>query len=367
MERGNLKLRMLDKFVGIPLVFFCGLTKFKKAKLAKKIQRIAILNTAAIGDTVLFFGCITDIRINFPEAEIIFFSGNQNYSMAKMHPEIDTVVRLPIKNPFKTISLVRNQGGFDVIIDFMPWPRVNALIAFFSKSDVKIGFKTSGQHRHYVYDYTIQHSNVLHEIENVRALLVPLKINSTSLPKISIAKRLRRDLVILHMFPSGFKSHFKRWPKENWVALARALMKSGFTVGITGGPADIANGEEMANIFFRDPRFANYAGKLSLPETIELLANANLVISVNTGIMHVAAALNCNLVALHGPTDSRRWGPLNKNSISIQSPHKDAPCLNLGFEYKCKNQNCNCMSLIPVESVLRSALSLLNINGQNSV
>ena len=154
------------------------------------------------------------------------------------------------------------------------------------------------------------------------------------------------------MFPGGYKSHLKEWPQEYWIKIINFLTKRGFHINLTGTLKDRKKALKIYNSCKRKNYITISAGMLSLKETTLLLKRSKLVISVNTGIMHIAAALNCNLIALHGPTSSKRWGPLNKNAISIQSPIKCSPCLNLGFEYKC-NKN-KCMQAISPEIVINS-------------
>ena len=76
--------------------------------------------------------------------------------------------------------------------------------------------------------------------------------------------------------------------------------------------------------------------------------------------MHLASALGVNLIALHGPTNSARWGSLNQNSISINSNYFSAPCLNLGFEYNCKDRTRECMKAIPVSEVIKAIDHFIN-------
>src|SRR4030067_2955272 len=77
------------------------------------------------------------------------------------------------------------------------------------------------------------------------------------------------------------------------------------------------------------------AGKPPLRDTAIVLKSPVLLVTVNTGIMHVGAALGVPLVALHGPTSSKRWGAYMKNGcqIAIESPIPGCGYLNLGFEY----------------------------------
>ncbi|MEI9919624.1 MAG: glycosyltransferase family 9 protein [Bacteroidota bacterium] len=355
MKRGDGKLHFIDRYVGIPLVALLGFFRIRRKKPAG-IHTIALFEGNAIGDTVLLLGVIKDVREKYPTSVITFFVGPTNYEIAKLSKYADKIIRLPLANPAKSISLIRQEGKFDVFVDLMTWPRISAIYTGFAKAKLKVGFKTPGQHRHYVYDLTQTHSDQVHEIENFRRLLSLISVPAVNVPTIEIPREpTDKRSIVLHMFPSGAKAYLKKWPESSWETVARYFLGKGYTVSITGGPADKPEGEEFAKKFASFPDFKNYAGTLSLKDTIAMVSKAQLVISVNTGILHIAAALHVNLIGLNGPTSIVRWGPLNTNSVALKSPHPDSPCLNLGFEYKCGNENCNCMALITVEEVLKNA------------
>jgi heptosyltransferase I len=94
-----------------------------------------------------------------------------------------------------------------------------------------------------------------------------------------------------------------------------------------------------------------------LAQTAALLAHSRLVVSVDTGIMHLAAALDLPLIALHGPTSSKRWGPISKNAVAIDSPDPHAGYLYLGFEPPAGPSRC--MEAITYERVLDECLKKL--------
>jgi len=359
-ERGNRFLKFMDRYLGIPLIFTLGCFK-KTNERPSLIERIALLKTAAIGDTVLLSAIINDIKESLPDSRITIFVGSSNYEIAKIiadtHSNID-VIMLPLKNIFNSIHIIR-QHKFDVWLDFGPWPRLNALLSYFANASFKVGFKTTNQYRHYVYDIAVEHNDNIHELFNYKNILKEVNITGNSLPYINLGKDMKRDkkLIVIHMFPGGYKSFLKEWPETYWIELIDYLTDKGYSIALTGSKADRIRAQYIYNLCKRKDLIDVVAGILSLKDVLFLLKRSYLVISVNTGIMHLASALNCNLVALHGPTSSKRWGPLNKNSISIQSKLECSPCLNLGFEYGC-NEN-KCMKAISIHEVINAIKSLI--------
>ena len=91
-------------------------------------------------------------------------------------------------------------------------------------------------------------------------------------------------------------------------------------------------------------------GAFRLDELLDVLAGADCVVSVNTGVMHMAAAVGAPTVGLNGPTSELRWGPLGRNAVSVNSELPGCGYLDLGWEYRGRREDC--MQGIPVEAVL---------------
>ena len=352
-ERGSKLLKVFDKYVGIPIVFLLGIFKIQK-KIPMKIDKIALLKTAAIGDTTILTAIIKDIEEWDSNIKITLFTGSSNYEFAKLlikQSKNLEVIKLPIKNPFKSIKIIRGKE-FDVFLDFGTWPRLNALFSYFANSKIAVGFKTKNQYRHFTYDKCALHSSKVHELKNYKEIIKIIGIDKNNLPHINFLKNNKIDdtAITIHMFPGGSKSFLKEWPDEYWVEIINFITKNNNIVYLTGTKIDKDKSENIKKYCNNKDKIIITTGIYTLEETIELLSISILVISVNTGIMHLASALKSNLIALNGPTSNTRWGPLNSNSISLQSHLECSPCLNLGFEYGC-NEN-KCMKSINTNNVI---------------
>lgn len=323
------------------------------------VKSVAFLLTPAIGDTIVLQALLREIRSVNPKTKIALFAPKAVIETARLMQFSDEVFEINITDIFKAVKTL-HEHTFDLLIDAGQWTRLSALIAFFSGASHTRGFQTEGQFRHYVFDSTVMHQNDVHEVVNFKNLLWLPAAAENFLPQITLAKNIDVILnrVVIHMKPGGAKPFLKEWPLASWNEVVSYLLEHGFEVYFTGSAADRSSIENFISEFSND-KLTNSAGKLSIPETAELLKSASLVISVNTGIMHLASALNSNLIALHGPTNYKRWGPLNTNSISIKSPFHQAPCLNLGFEYACNDRTGECMKAISPDSVIQAIEKLL--------
>jgi ADP-heptose:LPS heptosyltransferase len=352
-ERGNRLLKFIDRYAGIPIVAALGLVKGRrKAATDNNIGTAAFLQTAAIGDTILSSAIVQDLKKAFPRVHITLFTGASNYDIACMLPGIDKVVKLPIANPLEAIRLIRSSGAFDVWIDLGPWPRLNALYSFFALSSLSVGFRTPHQYRHALYDIAVPHSSQRHELDNYRALLQAVGISSTnSFPSVTVdAMTLMPNNVVMHLFPGGSRFFLKEWTDSRWIEVIDQLTGKGMTVSLTGTPGNRERALALKARVRDGDKVDVVAGSCSLRDVARLLAASRLTISVDTGIMHLASALHCNLISLHGPTSPKRWGPLNDNAIALSSTMPCVPCLSLGFESNCSRAAC--MEDITVDQVL---------------
>jgi heptosyltransferase I len=350
-ERGNSKFRILDRYVGIPIIFLLGLFKKRRNTFPDNVKNVAFLKTAGIGDTALLSAVVRDFKDAYPDAELTIFVASNNYEMAQLISGIDRIIKLPVAKPWKCIHCIKGSGEYDIWIDFGPWPRINAILSFFSKARLKVGFKTKGQHRQYIYDIAAEHSDQVHELDNYKNLLKPIWLNGHNLPFINLQiPKCIENRITIHMFPGGSRSYLKEWPDANWIEVINQLTAHHYEVFLTGAKIDREKAEQIKAKIANSGSVNIVAGAFDLRQTATLLKSSALVISVNTGIMHLASALGCILIALHGPTSVRRWGPLGANAISLQSSLQCSPCLNLGFEYKCHTNSC--MQSITIKALM---------------
>lgn len=379
-ERGRGFLRKLDRWIGVPLLFVLGLFHSKRAKPAQ-FQRIGICIFAAIGDALLASCLIASIRKAYPGSKITIFATPANVSTFDLIGSYDNLVLVPITQPLAAIQQVRAHP-VDLLIDTSQWPRIGAVVAALSGARWTIGFETEGQNRHFSYDATVKHSPKVHELENFRALLGPLGIEAQAMPPIDLSTlagidclNIKQPYLVLHPWASGNHFELREWPISSWTALALKLIQSGYGVVITGGPGDkdrantlLQEIDRVVRGFEGNPSGAllNLAGQADLLKTAAYLNGAAAVVSVNTGTMHLAALFNKPLVALHGPTNPDRWGPVypgasnGQNTLVLGPGLKEGGAyLNLGFEYP---QNpIYLMDQISVEAVV-DALRKFSIN-----
>lgn len=351
-ERDRRFLRELDRWVGVPLLLLISLLCPKRPKPAY-FQSLGICIFAAIGDALLASTLIGELKRAYPQLKITIFATSANAGVFKLVGGCDDLVLVPITRPLAAITQVRAHP-VDILLDTSQWPRIGALICALSGAKWTLGFRTTGQDRHFSYDCVVDHSPKMHELDNFRALLTPFGLKSVAIPQIDLSAlagvnclNIKQPYLVLHPWASGNHFELREWPLQSWVELANRALKAGYGLLITGGPADITRADSLlAQIAQSQPEpleqgvLISLAGKVDLVTAAAYLQKSAGVVSVNTGTMHLAAILGVPLVALHGPTNPDRWGPIYPGNTSELTPIVLGPgrnaggaYLNLGFEY----------------------------------
>jgi ADP-heptose:LPS heptosyltransferase len=337
-ERGQNLLKRVDLIVGGIFLYMWGALR-KKRRLPAECTTAGIFAFAAIGDSILSSIIISELRKIKKISRVVVFASRSNARIYDLFEGLDEIVVVPLTSPLNALREIKKYD-VDVLIDTSQWPRISAILAAFARSKFTIGFKTRNQFRHYAYDASVEHRDGVHELDNFRALLRPLGIESVEYPKITKAIRPSRSpfviddkYVVFHPWASGTNFAMREWPVEYWRDLARILIDSGYTIVITGGPEDAARAQQLVELI-GNRNVISVAAKVSLTEVVEIVRQAECIVCVNTGIMHLSAMLDTPMISLHGPTNPFRWGPVNKERGVVAVSRRDGGMfLNLGFEY----------------------------------
>jgi heptosyltransferase II len=144
----------------------------------------------------------------------------------------------------------------------------------------------------------------------------------------------------------------KRWPGSHMAALAQTMLNRGFQVCIFGSNKDREIADE---ILAGAPKVIDYCGKTSLAEAIDMMSLARAVVSNDSGLMHVAAALERPLVAIYGSSSPEFTPPLSANAKIVTLDLECSPC----FERVCPLKHMNCLNQLGPDKVLIALDQLL--------
>lgn len=368
MARSSGIERAIDRYAGIAAVFLVGLLRRRRA-LPAAPRRIGMIQPTAIGDMVLMSGLLRHLRQRLPGVELHVFHGASNAAALALLP-VEVIGHCCVfKHPLRTLAALR-RAELDVLINCAPWTRLTALLTALSGARATLGFRAAGQYTHPAYDIAVPYSPACHEVDNHRALAEqfgPLQEYRVSmrLPDLSpgiFPGVAAGRLVLMHVAAGGSRAREKSWPAANWAVLARRVADQGWVVGFTGAAEDQAAIRQIAEAArLPSNRCFSLAGRLSLPDLAALLARARLLVSIDTGLAHLAAAMAAQVIGLHGPTRFERWGARNDRSIGLNAPHPAAGYIHFGFEKH--RQGDEIMASLSVDAVAAAVFSRLGHGG----
>ena len=146
----------------------------------------------------------------------------------------------------------------------------------------------------------------------------------------------------------------KSWPTKNWVELGNKLVGRGYEVIFIGGSMEQCMIEPYYDEL--DSRIVSFIGKHSIKESFQVVREADLVVGVDTGLIHAAAIQGTATLTLFGPTDPTIVKPFGPYSEIIHNTVECSPCLGYDHSYTCTNNKC--MQGISVDLVLDSILQI---------
>ncbi len=338
-----------------------------------RIRRILVREVNWLGDAVLTLPALEALDRRFPGAEIAVLAKPWVGGLFAGYPAVDRVLEYRSQDAHGGLCgrwrLARDLGrdGFDLAVVF-PNSLDSALIPWLAHIPRRAGYPTDG--RRWLLTHPIPKpspSAGRHQVERYLHIVRALGGDGTGrlhLPVPHAAREGARRLLngygiapgdrLVAVNPGSVYGSAKRWPAERFATVADGLAdSSGARIILVG-----SSGERpiLAQVADRMRRPAlNLGGQSDLTTLVGLLERAHLLVSNDTGAMHIAAAVGTPVVAVFGPTDAAATGPLGPGSRIVQEPVPCSPCLLR----ECPIDH-RCMTRITVDQVLRAALDLLN-------
>jgi lipopolysaccharide heptosyltransferase II len=359
-----LKVRILkkaDALLGPPLVALLGTLKRRAASAPAQLRSVLVLRPGGIGDAVLLVPTLLALKEQHPQVRITVLAERRNAAAFALCPAVDRV--LHYDRPSELLQALR--GRYDLVIDTEQWHRLSALVARCATAPFSVGFATNERRR--LFNCAIPYSHELYEAASFLNLLAPLGL--TQLPPARFpflevpeqaARRAEQLLAPVAARPfavifPGASIAERRWGGVRFQQVAQHLALSGYAVVVVGGGDDSAEGE----VIVRACGGLNLAGKTSLVETAAVLARSALLISGDSGVLHIAVGLGIPTVSLFGPGIEAKWGPKGEGHLVLNRQLSCSPCTRFGTTPPCPSA-ARCLSEITPEEVVSAARELLS-------
>jgi heptosyltransferase-2 len=343
--------------------------------------KILVVAPSWIGDTILAQPLFTLLKRQHPDARIEVLAPDWSAPLLARMPEVDAVISNPFGHGEFNWTMRRALGRRLASVDYsaayvLPNSWKSALVPFFAGVPRRIGYH--GEARYWLLNErhrldTRTQSQLAQLVQRYAALA---EHNIADLPRPHLdsspaqqaaarkALQLPSDTPPVIFCPGAEYGAAKRWPVQHFAELARKVMRSGIPwddaehtpVWIIGSAKDAAIGDAIAGAASNTPHTPhtphalNLCGRTTLEQAIDLIAGARWVVSNDSGLMHVAAALDRPLTALYGSSSPAYTPPLSLDAKIISLNLPCSPC----FKRSCPLGHLDCLNHISADQVWQS-------------
>jgi heptosyltransferase-2 len=336
------------------------------------IKKYLIVGPSWVGDMVMAQSLFIDIKQREPECRIDVLAPAWTAALLDRMPEVTELIagnfnhgKLSLGERLKLGKSLRSKGYTDAIL--LPNSLKSALVPVVAKIPTRTGF--IGEQRWGLLNdirkldkksipMTVQRFVALGlekgaDVRSVSSIPVPrLVVNQAAASSVLAENNLTPNSEILILCPGAEFGPSKQWPISHYAELANHYLSKGWQVWQLGSDKDLLSCQELDAITGHKTRVL--AGKTSLPQAIDLMSFASLVVANDSGLMHIAAALQKPLVAVYGSTDPGHTPPLSINHKIARLGLDCSPC----FERECPLTHLNCLRELLPSQVIGLAESL---------
>jgi ADP-heptose:LPS heptosyltransferase len=366
-----------DQFLGTSAAL---LRPFRRRRRPDSPQRILLLRLERIGDLLMTLPAIADVRAAAPAAQIDLVVGSWNADVAGA---IEFVARVQTLDAGWLARAGEGQGmgslvraarrwtrtKYDLAVNFEPDIRSNLLLAA-SGAAWTAGYQSGGGGA--LLDIALDYDTRAHTTENARrlvaavlglpqrqerppAFVVPVSAHENAARLLTPA-----DGPLIGLHASGGRE-IKQWDQERFAEVARRLVTTvDATIVLTGAAADRPLVDRVKQ-HLPPERVVDVAGRVDLLTLAAILERLDLLITGDTGPMHLAVAVDTPVVAVFGPSDPARYGPRGPYDRVVRVDLPCAPCNRIRRPpARCVGHVPDCLALVTTDTVVTAARSVLD-------
>lgn len=324
------------------------------------MKKILVIRYGTIGDTIFASAFYRELRKALPSARIDILVDDVAEGVMRNCPYVNKIFSIDgkWKNFGAYISLFKKYDS----IFFLKNDRFFTLLAFFAGVKNRIGFnirrncflthKSSYNEDKHEIDCYLNLLKILNiKVENDKTELWSDRINDSYINDLLLNINCKKVLIQAYSrFPQ------KNWLDEYWIKIIKYLSNQcGAQVFYAGGAKDSYQVIDFGLYDSVNIQPIDMCGKLSIPETISLIKKMDLVIGIDSGLIHMAAAFDIPSILLHGPTSLKRWQPRSDNCKVLSRKFFCSPCLlQKGAKKYCKHKTPECMEFLTPDIVVKA-------------
>lgn len=330
-------------------------------------EKILILGPAWVGDMVLAQSLFKTLKANNPECIIDVAAPAWTLPLLERMPEVSGKIALPFKHKqlafFERIKFgktLKNQGYTQAIIltnsfksALLPWA-----------AGIKQRTSYLGEMRYGLINdiRPLDKTKLKKTVERfVNLGLAAGQVLPASTPNPAMTSNLANALAslnklglpqpntkVLGLCPGAEYGEAKRWPAEYYAEVANVALGKGWQVWLFGSEKDHPVTTTINQL--TQNRAVDFGGKTKLGEAIDLMSLCDTVISNDSGLMHVAAALDKKLIAIYGSSDPHHTPPMHPNAVIEYLGLDCSPC----FKRECPLGHLNCLKQLSPDSIIKN-------------
>jgi len=343
--------------------------------------RFLIIRLSSIGDVLHCTPVARTLKTAQPDSHITWVVGVVPSDLLIANPYIDEIYVWPRERfeqhlrrgefssawkLWKKLCQDLQERNFDIVLD-IHGQFLSGMVAAASKAPRRIGMSHTRELNSLFMNEIAPHSPLdVHVIKQYLRILQPLGITSSDysmtlhLPAESITfadtflsnHGVNPQDTIIALNP-GTTWQTKNWPTEYYATAIRALQPNGHIL-LCGGPADQALGESI--IHDSGIPLINAIHQTSLLQLAALISRSTVLVTGDTGPLHMAIALGIPTVSMFGPTDPKRFGPLTPEHVVLEEQIDCRPC----HKMLCPRKHLNCMYSLSPDKVITAVQMLLH-------
>lgn len=328
---------------------------------------ILIVGPSWVGDMVMAQSLFKELVQQQPDTSIDVLAPAWSKALLARMPEVSGTIEMPLGHGqlqlaerYRLGKSLRAKGYSQVIV--LPNSFKSALVPYWAKIPKRTGYtgemrwgllndarkldkqKLTMTVQRFVALASTAESKDLPAIQPPELSIDPGAVND-ALGRLGLAKP---DRPVLAICPGAEYGPAKCWPQEYYAEVATDCIRHGWQVWIFGSDKDIPVADRISEIVNNDS-CTSLAGKTTLEDAIDLMSLADVVVSNDSGLMHVAAALDRKLIAVYGSSDPGFTPPLNQQASILSLGLDCSPC----FRRECPLGHMNCLRDMKPERVIK--------------
>lgn len=328
-------------------------------------KKILVIGPAWVGDMVMAQSLFMLLKSRESSVEIDVLAPAWSLPLLARMPEVSNAIVIPLRHGefqlmqrYRLGKVLREKKYTQAIV--LPNSFKSALVPFFAKIPQRTGWV--GECRYGVLNDTRRLDKKKYPLMIERFLALGLA-EKDALPAVYPVPALEISLVsqqallnklrvtasgkpVLALCPGAEFGPAKRWPEQYYAAVAKQKIREGWDIWLLGSPNDVPSCDKIMAL--TEQGCVNFAGKTQLEEAIDLLGLATAVITNDSGLMHIAAALDKPMIALYGPTSAAFTPPLNPQARVLTLALDCQPC----FQRECPLKHHHCMQQLMPQQVV---------------